>query len=86
MHPDELDPAAVCGQISRDHGLIFLDENARIFFRDFGTKKEGERKGSKNGTWVNGVPEDPGTSLSRGTRATTSASAAARGCAATASS
>jgi hypothetical protein len=55
MNPDELDPAAVCGQISRDHGLIFLDENAKIFFRDFGTKKDGERKGSKNGTWVNGV-------------------------------
>lgn len=53
--PDELDPGALCGQISRDHGLIFLDDKARIFFRDFGTKKHGERRGSKNGTWVNGV-------------------------------
>lgn len=53
--PDELDPGALCGQISRDHGLVFLDDKARIFFRDFGTKKEGERKGSKNGTWINGV-------------------------------
>src|SRR5581483_8441454 len=52
--PDELDPGALCGQISRDHGLIFLDDKARIYFRDFGTKKEGERKGSKNGTWING--------------------------------
>jgi hypothetical protein len=53
--PDELDPGALCGQISRDHGLIFLDDQARIFFRDFGTKKEGARKGSKNGTWINGA-------------------------------
>jgi hypothetical protein len=53
--PDELDPGALCGQISRDHGLVFLDDKAQIFFRDFGTKKEGARKGSKNGTWVNGV-------------------------------
>ncbi len=53
--PDALDPGALCGQISRDHGLVFLDDKARIFFRDFGTKKEGARKGSKNGTWVNGT-------------------------------
>jgi hypothetical protein len=52
--PDELDPGALCGQISRDHGLVFLDDQAQIHFRDFGTKKEGSRKGSKNGTWVNG--------------------------------
>lgn len=53
--PDKLDPDALCGQISRDHGLVFLDENAGIFFRDFGTKKEQGRHGSKNGTWVNGT-------------------------------
>ncbi len=53
-HADELDPGALCGQISRDHGLIFLDDKAQIFFRDFGTKKAGMRHGSKNGTWVNG--------------------------------
>jgi hypothetical protein len=53
--PDGLDPSAVCGQISRDHGLIFLDDGAKIHFRDFGTKKAGARKGSKNGTWVNGA-------------------------------
>lgn len=58
--PDELDPGALCGQISRDHGLIFLDDQAQIHFRDFGTKKEGERKGSKNGTWVNGLQKIQG--------------------------
>ena len=52
--PDKLDPDALCGQISRDHGLVFLDENAQIYFRDFGTKKDAGRQGSKNGTWVNG--------------------------------
>jgi hypothetical protein len=52
--PDRLDPDALCGQISRDHGLVFLDEKAQIYFRDFGTKKEQGRQGSKNGTWVNG--------------------------------
>ncbi len=55
--PDDLDPGALCGQISRDHGLIFLDDQAQIFFRDFGTKKEGARRGSKNGTWVNGTDQ-----------------------------
>jgi hypothetical protein len=53
--PDKLDPDALCGQISRDHGLVFLDETAQIYFRDFGTKKDVGRAGSKNGTWVNGT-------------------------------
>ena len=52
--PDELDPACICGQISRDHGLVFLDASGAIRYRDFGTKKRGNRNGSKNGTWVNG--------------------------------
>lgn len=52
--PDALDPACICGQISRDHGLVFLGSDGRIKYRDFGTKKEGSRHGSKNGTWVNG--------------------------------
>ncbi|MBL4848673.1 MAG: FHA domain-containing protein [Planctomycetes bacterium] len=52
--PDDYDPNCVCGQISRDHGLIFLSPEGRICFRDFGTKKTDGRKGSKNGTWVNG--------------------------------
>jgi hypothetical protein len=52
--PDAFDPDCVCGQISRDHGLVFLDDKANIYYRDFGTKKEGKRRGSKNGTWLNG--------------------------------
>lgn len=52
--PDKLDPSCVCGQISRDHGLIFLDDKGHIYFRDFGTKKNGRREGSKNGTWIDG--------------------------------
>jgi hypothetical protein len=52
--PDTLDPACICGQISRDHGLVFLDAEGKIKYRDFGTKKSGSRAGSKNGTWVNG--------------------------------
>lgn len=52
--PDDYDPGCVCGQISRDHGLIFLSPEGRICFRDFGTKKPTGRHGSKNGTWVNG--------------------------------
>lgn len=52
--PDALDPACVCGQISRDHGLVFLAGDGSIKFRDFGTKKSGHRSGSKNGTWING--------------------------------
>lgn len=53
-NPDTLDPACICGQISRDHGLVFLGNDGKIKYRDFGTKKEGARSGSKNGTWVNG--------------------------------
>jgi hypothetical protein len=53
--PERLDPDALCGQISRDHGLVFLDEKAAIYFRDFGTKKDQGRHGSKNGTWINGT-------------------------------
>lgn len=53
--PEDFDPACVCGQISRDHGLIFLSPEGRLCFRDFGTKKSGSRQGSKNGTWVNGT-------------------------------
>ena len=53
--PEDLDPGCVCGQISRDHGLIFLSPDGRICFRDFGTKKGDGRHGSKNGTWVNGA-------------------------------
>lgn len=53
-NPDALDPACICGQISRDHGLVFLGNDGRIKYRDFGTKKDGARNGSKNGTWVNG--------------------------------
>jgi hypothetical protein len=52
--PDILDPACICGQISRDHGLVFLSDDGRIKFRDFGTKKRGARAGSKNGSWVDG--------------------------------
>ncbi|MGE0707617.1 MAG: FHA domain-containing protein [Planctomycetota bacterium] len=52
--PDRLDPTCICGQISRDHGLVFLSPDGKIRFRDFGTKKQGSRHGSKNGTWVNG--------------------------------
>ena len=52
--PERFDPSAICGQISRDHGLVFLASDGTIKFRDFGTKKDGRRKGSKNGTWVNG--------------------------------
>ncbi|MEZ6184852.1 MAG: FHA domain-containing protein [Planctomycetota bacterium] len=52
--PDRLDPHCVCGQISRDHGLVFLDPEGRIKYRDFGTRKRGQRAGSKNGTWING--------------------------------
>jgi len=52
--PDSLDPACICGQISRDHGLVFLDTQGAIKYRDFGTKKSGRRGGSKNGTWING--------------------------------
>lgn len=52
--PDAYDPGCVCGQISRDHGLVFLDDKMNIYYRDFGTKKDGQRSGSKNGTWVNG--------------------------------
>lgn len=52
--PEVQDPDAICAQISRDHGLVFIDENSKLFFRDFGTKKKGQRSGSKNGTWVNG--------------------------------
>lgn len=53
-HPELYDPESLCAQISRDHGLVFLDPRGGVAFRDFGTKKEGSRKGSKNGTWVNG--------------------------------
>jgi len=53
--PENFDPLAVCAQVSRDHGLVFLDTKGKVFFRDFGTKKLGRRVGSKNGTWVNGV-------------------------------
>lgn len=56
-HPDLYDPSAICAQISRDHGLVFLDLDGKVAFRDFGTKKEGKRAGSKNGTWING--EEP---------------------------
>ncbi len=52
--PDTLDPACICGQISRDHGLVFMDSEGTIKYRDFGTKKRETRSGSKNGTWVNG--------------------------------
>lgn len=52
--PEDHDPGSLCGQISRDHGLVFLDDEARIYYRDFGTKKDGHRAGSKNGTWING--------------------------------
>ncbi len=52
--PDVLDPACICGQISRDHGLVFMDGEGKVKFRDFGTKKKGSRSGSKNGTWING--------------------------------
>ena len=52
--PEALDPACVCGQISRDHGLVFLAPDGTIKYRDFGTKKSGRRGGSKNGTWING--------------------------------
>lgn len=52
--PDRFDPNCVCGQISRDHGLVFLDPDGRIKYRDFGTRKLGRRDGSKNGTWING--------------------------------
>jgi hypothetical protein len=53
-NPDVLDPACICGQISRDHGLVFLSDDGKIKFRDFGTKKSGSRDGSKNGSWING--------------------------------
>lgn len=52
--PERYDPACICGQISRDHGLVFLDADGRLKFRDFGTKKRGRRRGSKNGSWING--------------------------------
>ena len=52
--PDDLDPACICGQISRDHGLVFLSQEGTVKFRDFGTKKRGARDGSKNGSWING--------------------------------
>lgn len=52
--PETFDPACICGQISRDHGLVFMDAEGRVKFRDFGTKKAGARSGSKNGTWING--------------------------------
>ncbi len=52
--PEALDPACVCGQISRDHGLVFLDPDGQVRYRDFGTKKDGRRRGSKNGTWIDG--------------------------------
>jgi hypothetical protein len=54
-NPDVLDPGGVCGQISRDHGLVFLDRDGKIRYRDFGTKKVGGRAGSKNGTWIDGA-------------------------------
>lgn len=53
-NPDAYDPACICGQISRDHGLVFLSGDGAIKFRDFGTKKQAARAGSKNGTWING--------------------------------
>lgn len=53
-NPDSFDPSSICGQISRDHGLVFLDAQGGIKYRDFGTKKLGSRAGSKNGTWING--------------------------------
>jgi len=53
-HPESLDPACICGQISRDHGLVFLAADGSIKFRDFGTKKHNNRNDSKNGTWING--------------------------------
>ncbi len=53
-NPESMDPACICGQISRDHGLVFLDSDGQIKFRDFGTKKSGARGGSKNGSWING--------------------------------
>lgn len=56
-HPELFDPSALCAQVSRDHGLIFLNTDGRLLFRDFGTKKKGRRSGSKNGTWING--EEP---------------------------
>ena len=52
--PEALDPNCVCGQISRDHGLVFMGTDGKIRYRDFGTKKQGRRGGSKNGTWING--------------------------------
>jgi hypothetical protein len=52
--PDQIDPACICGQISRDHGLVFLSTDGTVRFRDFGTKKSGRRGGSKNGSWING--------------------------------
>lgn len=54
QEPEALDPACICGQISRDHGLVFMSADGTVKFRDFGTKKQGSRAGSKNGTWVNG--------------------------------
>lgn len=53
-NPELLDPACICGQISRDHGLVFMDGDGKVKFRDFGTRKSGSRSGSKNGTWING--------------------------------
>jgi hypothetical protein len=75
--PDHFDPSCICGQISRDHGLIFLSpDDGKIRFRDFGTKKQGAREGSKNGTWVDGhdrvrntvIDWEPGTYLGIGGR------------------
>jgi pSer/pThr/pTyr-binding forkhead associated (FHA) protein len=52
--PESLDRRSVCRQVSRDHGLIFLDEHVNVYYRDFGTRRRGRRRGSKNGTWING--------------------------------
>jgi hypothetical protein len=54
-HPELYDPGSVCAQVSRDHALLFLDEQGQLLFRDFGTKKAGQRGGSKNGSWINGA-------------------------------
>ncbi len=38
--------------VSREHGLIYL-KDGKVYFFDRGTKKDSERKGSRNGTWIN---------------------------------
>ena len=74
--PERFDPGCLCGQISRDHGLVFVDGTGQVKFRDFGTEKTGGRDGSKNGTWIDGrqpvrdvvIDWVPGTYLGLGGR------------------